>query len=129
LPCLALPCLALPCLALPCLALPCLALPCLALPCLAFLIAPCICFSLTHCVCVVWIFLLNRSANQARSTWESKKLTWPTTEVVDRAGWGISTNAQDDRVYFDNEKDQSEGGGMTVTLNAMEVKTYLVTMA
>jgi hypothetical protein len=96
--------------------------------CLAFKIASRISRSPTH-VCVVWIFLLNRSANQARSTWESKKLTWPTTEVVDRAGWGISTNAQDDRVYFDNEKDQSEGGGMTVTLNAMEVKTYLVTMA
>ena len=67
------------------------------------------------------------SANQPRAAWESKKLTWPTTEVVDRAGWGISPNPQDKRVFYDESKD--EAGDMTVTLNAMEVKTYLVTLA
>ena len=61
------------------------------------------------------------TANQPRAAWEAKKLTWPTTEVVDR---GVSANPQERRVFLD-ENDAS----MTVTLNAMEVKTFLVTLA
>ena len=54
------------------------------------------------------------TANQPRAAWEAKKLTWPTTEVVDR---GVSANPQEDRVFLDESDDS-----MTVTLNAMEVK-------
>ena len=61
------------------------------------------------------------SANQPRATWEAKKLVWPSTEIVDR---GVSQNPQDKRTFLGDGDD-----GITVTLNAMEVKTYLVTMA
>ena len=61
------------------------------------------------------------TGNQERAAWEAKKLRWNITEVVDR---GVSTNPQDVRVFFD----QSDAS-MSVTMSAMEVKTFLVTVA
>ena len=61
------------------------------------------------------------TANQPRKSWEAKKKVWGTVEVVDR---GVSPNPQDVRTWLD-EGDAS----LTVTMNAMEVKTFLVTMA
>ena len=58
------------------------------------------------------------TANQPR---REPRLTWPSAEVVDR---GVSANPQERRAFLD-ENDAS----MTVTLNAMEVKTFLVTLA
>ena len=60
------------------------------------------------------------TANQPRAAWEAKKLTWPTTEIVDR---GVSANPQEDRVFLDESDDS-----MTVTLNAMEVKVSATDM-
>ena len=60
------------------------------------------------------------TANQPRKVWEAKKKVWHTEEVVDR---GVS-DAQDVRHFLD-EADAT----MTVTMNAMEVKTFLVTLA
>ena len=61
------------------------------------------------------------SANQPRAAWEASKLSWSTTEVVDR---GVSSAPQVERHFLD-PADES----MTVTINAMEVKTFLVTVA
>eukprot|EP01052_Picozoa_sp_SAG31_P014472 SAG31_NODE_901_length_11133_cov_9.476799_7_plen_261_part_00 len=62
------------------------------------------------------------TANQPRATFEAKKLTWPTA-----AGGYENTDVegvQTQRVLLD-ESDAT----MTVTLRAMEVKTYLVSIA
>lgn len=61
------------------------------------------------------------TANQPRAAWEAKKKKWGTTEVVDR---GVSPNPQQVRSFLDPADPT-----MTVTINAMEVKTFLVTVA
>ena len=62
------------------------------------------------------------TANQPRAIFEAKKLVWNTSEVVDR---GTSTSAQvGERVFLDSTDET-----LTVTLNAMEVKTFLVRFA
>ena len=61
------------------------------------------------------------TANQPRKSWEAKKKVWVVDEVVDR---GVSKNPQDRRTWLE-ESDAS----LTVTMNAMEVKTFLVTLA
>ena len=61
------------------------------------------------------------TANQPRKSWEAKKKVWVVDEVVDR---GVSNNPQDRRTWLE-ESDAS----LTVTMNAMEVKTFLVTLA
>jgi hypothetical protein len=62
------------------------------------------------------------TGNQQRSVWEKKKLKWGdhSTEVVDR---GVSSSPQERRLFLD-----PADKAMTVTINAMEVKTFLVTM-
>lgn len=60
------------------------------------------------------------TANQPRKQWEAKKKMWDVVEVVER---GVSDYPQDERRFFD-ENDAA----MTVTMNAMEVKTFLVTL-
>lgn len=62
------------------------------------------------------------TANQPRKAWEAKKKTWATVEVVDR---GVSASPQVAERQWLDESDST----LTVTLNAMEVKTFLVTMA
>ena len=62
------------------------------------------------------------TANQARSTWEARKHHWSTEEVVDR---GVSQSSQVAQRAFLDPTDEA----LTVTLNAMEVKTFLVTFA
>jgi alpha-mannosidase len=62
------------------------------------------------------------TANQPRKAWEAKKKSWSTVEVVDR---GVSSSPQvADRQWLD-ESDAA----LAITLNAMEVKTYLATLA
>jgi alpha-mannosidase len=61
------------------------------------------------------------TANQPRSQWEAKKKVWDTVEVVDR---GVSNAPQDDRRFLDEHD-----AAMTVTMSAMEVKTFLVSLA
>ena len=62
------------------------------------------------------------TANQPRAIFEAKKLVWNTSEVVDR---GTSTSAQVGERAFLDSTDKT----LTVTLNAMEVKTFLVRFA
>jgi hypothetical protein len=59
------------------------------------------------------------TGNQPRQIWEAKKLKWGTTEVVDR---GVSSSPQAQRHFLD-----PADKAMTVTINAMEVKTFMVT--
>ena len=61
------------------------------------------------------------TANQPRAGWEKKKKVWPTVEVVDR---GVSMQPQESRQFLDPTDE-----AMEVTINAMEVKTFLVTLA
>jgi lysosomal alpha-mannosidase len=61
------------------------------------------------------------TANQPRATWEAKKKTWDTVEVVER---GVSAQPQESRRFLD-----PTDKAMEVTINAMEVKTFLVTLA
>eukprot|EP01050_Picozoa_sp_SAG11_P003511 SAG11_NODE_200_length_12606_cov_51.874550_9_plen_99_part_00 len=61
------------------------------------------------------------TANQGRASWEAKKLVWPSAEVVDRGG---SAHPQASRTFM-----RAADAAMTVTINAMEVKTFLVTVA
>ena len=62
------------------------------------------------------------TANQARKPWEARKKSWSMVEVVDR---GVSSSPQIGERKWLDESDAA----LTVTLNAMEVKTVLVTMA
>ena len=62
------------------------------------------------------------TANQPRDAWEARKLRWGTTEVVER---GVSNDAQVGQRFFLDPTDEA----LTVTINAMEVKTYLVRLA
>jgi alpha-mannosidase len=61
------------------------------------------------------------SANQNRAAWEAKKKVWHTEEVVER---GVSDSPQEARIFLD-----PADTAMEVTINAMEVKTFLVTLA
>ena len=61
------------------------------------------------------------TANQPKESWEAKKKVWPTSTMY------ANTNvegAQTERVALD-VADES----MTVTIRAMELKTYLVAVA
>ena len=63
------------------------------------------------------------TANQLRAAWEAKKIKWAnhSEEVVDRS---VSTAPQTERVFLDPADTTT-----SVTINAMEVKTFLVTIA
>eukprot|EP01052_Picozoa_sp_SAG31_P042437 SAG31_NODE_6735_length_1906_cov_1.819037_2_plen_243_part_00 len=60
------------------------------------------------------------TANQDRAAWEAKKMRWPSTEVVDR---DLAGAPQETRSFLDPSDAE-----MMVTINAMEVKTFLVTL-
>lgn len=62
------------------------------------------------------------TANQPRKAWEAHKKNWSTVEVVDR---GVSLSPQVGARQWLDETDPA----LMVTLNAMEVKTFLVTIA
>lgn len=65
----------------------------------------------------------NRTANQPRKAWEAKKKVWGLTE--DPSGAMFKSESPQDVRHFLDEDDAA----MTVTMNAMEVKTFLVTLA
>ena len=61
------------------------------------------------------------TANQPRAAWEAKKKVWPTEQKWENTN---VEGVQDTRTWFD-EKDEA----MSVTINAMELKTFLVEFA
>ena len=84
-------------------------------------------FSLASVFCKAGLKIANATetmltANQPRKAWEAKKKSWSTVEVVDR---GVSSSPQVAERRWLDESDAA----MTVTLVAMEVKTFLVAMA
>jgi alpha-mannosidase len=61
------------------------------------------------------------TGNQERASWEAKKLSWPTEEVVDR---GMSAAPQEQRHFLD-----PSDAAMQVTINAMEVNLLHITIS